>query len=528
VTDAVVVGGGHNGLVAANMLADHGWSVLVLEAQATPGGAVRSAELIEPGYVNDRCSAFYPLSVASPAMRDLGLEEFGLRWLRSAVTIAHPALDGSCPAICGTPDETASALGSADTDAWKSLCREWEAVGTHVVSALLGAPFPPVRAATRFALVRQRPTLLDFARLAVVPVRRLAEERFADPATRRLLAGLALHADLPPEAALSGFFGWLLAGLAQQHGFPVPAGGAQRITDALVARLHSRGGKVLCDVAVEEVVVRRGRAVAVRARDGVEYPATRAVLADVDAPQLYLQLLSDAAVPTRVRERIAAFSWDNATFKVDWNLDGPIPWTADAARAAGTVHVVDSVDALTMNAAALATHRIPAAPFLICGQQSMTDSSRQPPGKETAWAYTHVPQHASADGGPDGMSGGWDASEKATFADRVENQIEALAPGFRSLIRGRHITAPPDFTEENQAMLRGALNLGTAQLHQQLVFRPIPGLGRSETPIRGLFLASGSAHPGGGVHGACGANAARAALFHHRMFRWTHQRRSDA
>ena len=516
--DAVVIGAGPNGLVAANLLADRGWDVVVVEQQRTPGGGVRSSELIEPGYENDHCSAFYPLTVVSPAMKQLRLEEFGLRWLRNDVAIAHPARGGSCPAIQRTVEETGASLG-ADAAAWRDLHAEWGSIASDVIGLLLGAAFPPVRPAARLVTRRGRPGLLDLAHLAVSPVRTLGQERFATEPSRRLLAGLALHADLPPEATPSGFFGWLLAGLAQDYGFPVPEGGAQRITDALVARLTSRGGCVHTGVGATRIVVEDGTAKAVVLADGTELPARRAVLADVDAPQLYLRLLAEDDVPPVVRRRISAFTWDNATFKIDWNLDGPIPWVADNARRAGTVHVAESVDELTRTAAALATGRIPAAPFLVMGQQAGTDPSRQPPGKETAWAYTHVPQHVRGDDGDSGLSGLWDAAECNQFADKLECRVEELAPGFRRLIRGRHITSPAGFTESNRSMLGGALNLGTAQLHQQLVFRPMPGLGRSETTVRKLFLASGSAHPGGGVHGACGANAARAAVMHDHVAR---------
>lgn len=505
-SDAVVIGAGPNGLVAANLLADHGWSVTVIEEQPTPGGGVRSAELMEPSFVNDRCSAFYPLAAVSKHIQSLRLEQFGVQWLRAPVAIAHPGLDGECPAIHQDVDDTARSLG-VDGDAWCRMIDEWRSVSDDVIDALVGSPFPPLEAVVRITARRSRPPLLDLARLAVLPVRRLGDERFQAVAAKRLLAGLALHADLGPETPLSGFFGWLLASLAQDRGFPVPLGGAQRVTDALVNRLASKGGAVQCRARVARIVVRGGRAVAVRLSDGSEVAATRAVIADVDAPQLYLQLLDDDVVPTRVRDRITRFVWDHATFKVDWNLNAPIPWIAEAARRSGTVHVADSVDELTMSAASIAAGCVPQDPFVVLGQYAAVDSTRQPQGRDTAWAYTHVPRTTGIP---------FDAS---AFADALERRVEALAPGFRALIRRRQITRPEDFTAENRSMPGGALNLGTSQLHEQLVFRPIPGWGRSETPIRALFLASASAHPGGGVHGACGAHAARAAVLHDRLRR---------
>jgi phytoene dehydrogenase-like protein len=512
--DAVVIGAGPNGLVAAILLAERGWRVAVVEAQPTPGGAVRSQELIEAGYVNDVCSAFYPLGAASPVLSAMHLEDHGLRWRHAPTVIAHPALDGTCPVLSRDIDVTAKSLDAGharDGDAWRTLYARW----TQVDDALLGAlftPFPPVRATTRLARTMPPRDYAEFVRFLLLPVRRLGEEYFGGAPARRLIAASALHADLPPEGTMSGFFGWLMTCLGQQVGFPVPEGGAASLTDALVRRLTGLGGEVICNASVDSVVVRAGRAVAVRTRDGQELAAPRAILADVDAPTLYRTLLREDDLPARFRAKLSLFQWDNGTVKIDWNLDGPIPWTAEPARQAGTVHLVETVDALTRSTAELACGSIPVDPFLIVGQQSMTDSTRQPLGKETAWAYTHVPH---PDRSPAVATPG--AMEK--LVETMEQTIERHAPGFRNLIRGRHVLTPSGFHCENANLVGGALSGGTAQLHQQLVFRPVPGLGRSETPVRGLFLASASAHPGGGVHGGPGANAARAALVHHRFDR---------
>jgi phytoene dehydrogenase-like protein len=513
--DAVVIGAGPNGLVAANLLADHGWSVVVLEASDRPGGAVKSSELIEPGFVNDEFSAFYPLAAASDVVRSLHLEDAGLRWRRAPLPLAHPSADGTCPFVAPTVDETADALDAiapGDGDAWRRLFALYQRVRDPLLGALL-SPFPPVRAALGMAAALRPSELLRFTRFATLPVRRLADESFTGDAAARLLAGNALHADFPPEAALGGFFGWILVALAQDVGFPVPEGGAGKLTDALVTRLQRAGGTVQCSAPVTQVVVRDGRARAVVTADGTTVDASRAVLADVPAPALYLQLVGEANLPPRVVDDIRRFHWDWGTFKLDWTLDGPIPWEAEPARRAGTVHLSDSLDDLTIATAQLAAGRLPARPFVVVGQQSMTDATRQPPGKETAWAYTHVPHRVRGDAGGDGLTGSFDAHEVDAFAKRVEDEIERRAPGFRALVRGRHVFAPRDLEAADASLSGGALNGGTAQLHQQLVFRPVPAsLGRAETPVRGLYLASSSAHPGGGVHGACGSNAARAAL----------------
>ena len=517
--DAVVIGAGPNGLVAANLLADRGWSVTVVEAAPEPGGAVRSAELMEPGFVNDVFSAFYPFAMASPAIRGLRLEEFGLRWCRAPVVLAHPASDGTCPILSTDIDETAASLDGCspgDGEAWRRLYDRWSRLRDPLLAALF-TPTPPVTASARLAVSAWSDGWTRVARFALLSARRMGEEEFGSDAARRLLAGSALHADLSPEAVLGGFFAWVLCALGQDVGWPVPEGGSGRLTAALVDRLKSRGGQVICDAPVDRIVIRDRRAVAVRTR-GDEIRANRAVLADVAAPSLYLDLVGPEHLPARVIEDVRRFEWDNATVKVDWNLDNPIPWTSEPARRAGTLHLAESVDALTESSSALARGLIPARPFLIMGQQSMTDPTRMPAGAETVWAYTHIPRAMRGDAAGV-LDAPLDRSGLERIADRMQDEIERLAPGFGTSVRGRHVMGPADLEAHNANLAGGAIGAGTSQLYQQLVFRPVPGLGRPETPIRGLYLASASAHPGGGVHGACGANAARVAVAHDRIRR---------
>lgn len=512
--DAVVIGAGHNGLVAANMLAERGWSVLVLEAADAPGGAVKSGELTEPGFVSDLFSSFYPLAAASPAIGSLELERHGVRWRRSPVAVAHPQPDGACAAIALDVDETAASLerfAAGDGDAWRDLYAYWEQAGGPFMDALL-RPFPPLRGATRLAAALGPHGLLRFGRFSLLPVRRLAEERFGGSGGAWLLAGNALHADLTPDSAGGALFGWVLCGLAQQHGFPVPEGGAGRLTAALVDRLRSHGGQLRCGERVDRVLVRKGRAVGVRTAGGEEVSAARAVLANAGAPALLRDLVGEQHLPSELVEDLRSFQYDNSTVKVDWSLDGPIPWIAEDARRAGTIHVTDGMDALTRTCAQLSRNLVPDQPFLVMGQYSMVDDTRQPAGKETAWAYTHVPQRPKGDAGEDGLTGSWDDRETDAFVGRIEAEIERRAPGFRALIRARHVFTPQKLEAANANLVGGAINSGTAQIHQQVVFRPTPGMARPETPIGSLLLAGASAHPGGGVHGAAGANAARAAL----------------
>ncbi len=510
--DAVVIGAGPNGLVAANLLAERGWEVVVLEEAGEPGGAVRSAELIEPGFVHDAFSAFYPFAAASPHIQRLELERWGLRWLTGRIPVADPSADGRCALVSLDIDETAASLEAfapGDGAAWKSLYGLWQRVSEGALGAFF-SPFPPVRAV--LGLLRELPPaeLAGFARFSLLPVRRMARETFAGDGGARLLAGNALHADVSPEETLSGMFGWVLCALAQQHGFPIVEGGAGNLARALAGRLESLGGSVLCGHRAVRIECRGDTATAVLTDHG-RFPARRAVIADVGPPQLYGQLLGDVELPARLRRDVERFAYDSATVKVDWTLDGPIPWSAAGARAAGTIHVTDGLDALSRHSVELACHQLPGRPYLVMGQYAGLDPTRAPAGKETAWAYTHVPQRVDGDAAGE-LSGSWDDRESGLFADRVEEQVEAHAPGFRALIRGRHVFTPRTLEGANRNLVGGAVNGGTAQLYQQLLFRPVPNLGRPETAVARLYLGSASIHPGGGVHGGPGANAAAAAL----------------
>ncbi len=513
-SDAVVIGAGPNGLVAANRLVDAGWDVVVLEANAVPGGAVRTAEVTAPGFRNDLFSAFYPLGVASPPLADLRLERHGLEWRRAPLVVAHPTPGGPTAVLSTDGSETEASLdrfASGDGDGWRRLYGLWEDAGDRLLEALL-RPFPPVVPGARLAAALGPSRALAFGRLALLDVRRLAAEEFRGEGGGLLLAGCALHTDLSPESTGGALFGLLLCGLGQQRGFPVPAGGAQSLIDALVRRLVERGGRIECGVRATRVDVRSGRAVGVTAADGTTYDARRAVLADVGAPALYTSLVAAEHLPATVLADMRRFQYGSGTVKVDWALDGPIPWLDPEVNRAGTVHVADSLDDLSAMSSQLTRGLLPADPFLVMGQMTTADPSRSPAGTEAAWAYAHVPREVKGDAGGDGLVGTWDEEETARFVARMEQRIERLAPGFGERILARHVFTPPGFEAANANLVGGEINGGTAQLHQQLIFRPVPGLGRPETPIDRLYLASASAHPGGGVHGACGANAAAAAL----------------
>ncbi|MCU0254156.1 MAG: NAD(P)/FAD-dependent oxidoreductase, partial [Acidobacteria bacterium] len=413
----------------------------------------------------------------------------------------HEDIEGTC--------ESLEKFAPGDGDRWREVYEEWARVQPHMMDALF-TPFPPVLPAARLAL-SLRGDLLRFARIGLVPVRRFAEERFRGEGGGWLLGGNALHTDLTPDMAGSALFGLLLCGLGQTLGFPFPKGGAQRLTDALVSRFEAGGGRLVCGSRVERIEVQSGRATGVHLEDGTTLSARRAVLADVIATRLYGEMLPESAVTPRLATDMENFQLDNSTFKVNWALDGPIPWVGEESRRAATIHLAGGMDELSDTAAELVRGQIPSKPFLILGQYSMADPGRAPEGCESAWAYTHTPQDPTGDAGGE-LTGTWDEAEGRAFAERMEARIEEAAPGFRKLIRARNIQTPVDLEAANANLVGGALNGGTAQIQQQLVLRPAPGLAGPSTPVRNLYLASSSAHPGGGVHGGPGANAARAAV----------------
>lgn len=526
--DAVVVGAGPNGLVAANLLVDAGWSVLVLEAQPTPGGAVRSDRDVDPDFVHDTMSSFYPLAAASPVVQALDLESHGLRWRHAPAVLGHFVPESQSWAVLHRDRSvTAALLDQAcpgDGDAWLALCDTWDTIGSQLVAALV-SPFPPVRTGLATAARVPRAGGLDLVRTLLMPAGDLVGQRFGGEGARLLLAGNGSHADIPLDAPGSGLMAVLLAMLGQSVGWPVPEGGAGELTAALVRRFEAAGGTLRCSAEVVAVEVADRRATGVRLADG-ERIETAAVLADVAAPRLYGGLVAAEDLPARTVRRMSGFRLDPATLKVDWALDGPVPWAVPPPHAPGTVHVADSVDELTETFAQLNAGAVPASPFLLAGQMTTTDPSRSPAGTESMWAYTHMPQDVRRDAGDGGITGRWDHDDCERLADRMQARLERLAPGFGDLVRTRRVLGPRELEARDANLVGGAINGGTAQLHQQLFFRPIPGTGRPETPVRGLFLASASAHPGGGVHGAAGSNAARAAIAARRLRRLSPSRRS--
>jgi phytoene dehydrogenase-like protein len=491
----IVIGSGPNGLVAACVLALRGFRVLVLEGNARrPGGALGSEELTLPGFVHDVGAGFFPMARSSPGFRELGLEAYGLRWENGRFESCHPAPDGSYACIARDEDLNASHFGSPrDGERWRKLVLWHKRIEEHLLPALL-LPFPAIRPLLRVGV----PGLLRIATMFMRSGRGLSTHLFESAAARRVLPALALHVDVGPDDRFGAPLGYMLGLTATTGGYAVPRGGAQSITNALVTCLERHGGRLRLAARVERVLVSEGTARGVRLANGEEIRAEHAVLADTAAPSLLLDLVERQWIPSGVVQKMQRFPYGWGTFKVDWALSSPVPWQVEAARSSAVVHAGDDLDDLSRFTREVRAGSLPENPYLVMGQQSLLDSSRAPAGKHTLYCYSRVPSAPAA---------GWDA-ERERFADRIEQRIEGLAPGFRSRILARHITAPPDLESMNPNLVGGDLGGGSNAWNRQLVWRPVFPYFRYRMPVKRLYLCSSYAHPGAGVHGMCGYNAA--------------------
>ena len=466
--DAVIVGSGPNGLAAAIALAQKGLSVRVLEAKATIGGGARTEEVTLPRFRHDICSAIHPMAVVSPFMRALPLAEHGLEWAYSPAAIAHPLDDGTAATLELDLDATASRLGG-DEQAYRALMKPF--------ATRVGKLFDDIlRPIVAFPLPRHPIVLARFGLIGLQSAMRLAR-RFRTPHARALLGGSAAHSFIPLERTGSASFGLALILAGHATGWPVAKGGSIAIIDAMASYLRSLGGEIETSHPVRSL------------RD---VPQSRAVIFDVTPIQLAYIASDD--LPSRYVGRLARFRYGPGVFKIDFALDGPIPWKAAECARSATVHVGGTIEEIAAHEAAVFHGKMTAKPFVLVAQQSMFDATRAPEGKHTGWAYCHVP-HGS--------------TEDAT--DAIERQIERFAPGFRDRILARRTINTAQYEEHNANFVGGDI-AGGANTMSQFLTRPFAKLDPYATPNERLFLCSSSTPPGGGVHGMCGYWAAQSAF----------------
>ena len=499
--DAVVIGSGPNGLVAAAMLARAGWSVTVLERSVVAGGAVRSETLTLPGYVHDTFSAFYGILHISPVFAELGLDR-RVPWARHPVPVAALTAPEQAALCHEVPVDTAAGLSSFDSQdgpAWLDLYEWWRAVGRPLLDAVI-SPLPSLVPAVRFVRAAGPRGAFEALKTQLQPVEVLARDRFRSEAAAVLLACGASHSDVSVDSPGSALMSLVLAMVSQQVGMPVPVGGAGRLAEALVSVVEEGGGTVLTGKQVHRVVLERGRAVGVETADGDSIRAGRAVLADVGPPSLFRDLVGEDQLPDSYLAGLRRFRYGTGVFKVDLALDGPPPWSAQGLDRCGVVHLTGDLDTMARSAHEARRALLPGEPLLVVGQQSLADPSRAPEGGHTLWVETHVP--------PRPRDGSWPAVGQR-FLTTVLDRLERHAPGLASRVVGTAVHTPPDLEAENPNLVGGDIGGGSNAIDQQLVFRPVPGWFRYATPVKGLYLCSASAHPGGAVHGMVGRNCAR-------------------
>ncbi|WP_460977789.1 phytoene desaturase family protein [Spirosoma knui] len=463
--DAIVVGSGPNGLAAAITLQQAGVSVLLVEGKAEIGGGLRSAELTLPGFVHDVCSAVHPLAAGSPFFQSLPLAEHGLEFIYPPLSAAHPFDDGTAAVLGASVHETAQRFGidkQAYLDLMQPLIRDWPTMAADVLGPLRFPKHP-----------------LNMARfgLDALPSATFLAKRFQTKEAKGLFAGMAAHAIQPLSNLTTSAIALVLMTAGHLRGWPITKGGSQRIANALAAYFQSIGGTIQADTPVKTLG---------------ELPSARAVLLDVTPKQL-LQLAGERFSPL-YRWQLEQYRYGMGVFKIDWALDGPIPFTAAECRQAGTIHMGNTFEEITAGEQATSEGRHPDKPFVLLAQPSLFDDTRAPAGQHTAWAYCHVPNGSTLD---------------RTAA--IEQQVERFAPGFRDRILARHTMNTTQMEVYNPNYVGGDINGGIIDI-TQLYTRPVIGLSPYRTSAKGIYVCSSSTPPGGGVHGMCGYHAARRAL----------------
>ncbi len=464
--DAVIIGSGPNGVAAGIVLAQKGMSVVILEAQPTAGGGCRSGALTLPGYVHDICSSIHPLGIGSPFFRTLPLGKHGLKWVQPLAPFAQPFDGGRAVVVERDVIDTAHSLGP-DGPAYIRLMSSLRPNWNQVCDALLN---PTKLLFHPFAMSK-------FGLRALKSAEAFANSTFRTPLGKGLLAGIAAHSGLPLDTPTSAAIALTLGISAHAVGWPMPAGGAQKLMYALFSFFYELGGEVVTSARVNSLK---------------ELPTSKLVLCDI-TPRQMLEIAGDE-LPDAYKRRLKQYKYGTATFKMDFAMDGPIPWQAKEISRAGTVHIGNTLEEISASEKAIARGSTTDKPYVLLAQHTLFDPSRAPEGKHTVWAYCHVPNGSAVD-----MSGA------------IENQIERFAPGFKNLILARSITSPKQLQEHNANYIGGDIN-GGSLLPAQLFMRPTARLIPYATPVKGLYFCSSSTPPGPGVHGMCGYYAAQIAL----------------
>jgi len=463
----VIVGSGPNGLAAAIILANAGRSVLAYEARESVGGGMRSAELTLPGFIHDVCSAIHPLAIASPFFRQLPWDQFSLEWIHPPIPLAHPLDDGSAVVLTRSVEETAQNLDKADTSRYQNLMGYFVKQSNILFQDILGPMKWP----------RYPRILAGFGRYAVQSATGFLQRQISGGRARALFAGLAAHSMLPLERKITAGVGLVLGIAGHAFGWPFPRGGAMRIAEALEMKAKSQGVEFRLNKKITHVS---------------HLPNAKAVLFDL-TPHQILEI-AGSEFPVSYRKKMKRYRYGTGVFKLDLALDGPIPFWAAECRQAGTLHIGGSWEEIAEAEREVWQGKHPEKPFVLLAQHSLFDDSRAPEGKHTVWAYCHVPAGSTRD-----------------MSEKIEQQIERFAPGFRELILARHKMTALDFEKYNPNYRGGDIN-GGVQDWRQLFSRPVLRWDPYSTPNKKLFICSSSTPPGGGVHGMCGYYAAKSAL----------------
>jgi phytoene dehydrogenase-like protein len=464
--DALIIGSGPNGLAAAITLAQAGRSVLVREAASTIGGSTRSAELTLPGFIHDVCAAVHALALASPFLRTLPLKEHGLELVQPPAAFAHPLDDGTAILLERSVEATSERLGR-DGAAYRNLMEPLVNNADELMSELLRP----------MGLPRHPFTMAQFGLRGFRSARGLATHSFVEERTRAFFAGVSAHGMVPLENLSTAAFGLVLTVAAHAVGWPIARGGSQMVADALASYLRSLGGEIMTDARVDSLD---------------ELPPARAILCDVTPRQLLR--MAGERLPSSYRRKLEGYRYGPGVYKIDWALDGPVPWKAAECARASTLHLGGTLSEICASESAAWRGEHAEKPYVLLVQQSLFDATRAPEGKHTLWAYCHVPNGSHFD-----MTG------------RIEAQIERFAPGFKDRIIARSCMGPAEMERHNANLVGGDIN-GGAQDIRQLFTRPTLRLNPYSTPVKGLYICSSSTPPGGGVHGMCGHFAALSAL----------------